>query len=144
MSFFFWKLYCLSFESYLQITPLTSSNFSLTQRRQLLLLILAIDGLWIWCLTSLSTIFQLYRGSQFYWWRKTEYQRKPLTSSKSLTNFYHIMLYGVDLVWSGFKCTTLMAIGTDWIGSCKSNYNMITITTAPPGYGQKEWPTELD
>jgi hypothetical protein len=54
------------------------------------------------------------------------------------------MLYGVDLVWSGFKCTTLMAIGTDWIGSCKSNYNMITITTAPPGYGQKEWPTELD
>jgi len=45
--------------------------------------------------------------------------------------FYCIMLYRVHMACVEFKLTTLVVIGTDYTGSCKSKYHTITTTTDP-------------
>ena len=75
----------------------------------------------LWCLTPLSTIFQLY---QFY-------PEKTTDLPKVTDKLYHLMLYRINIVCSGFELTTLVVIGTGCIGSYKSSYHRIMTTPAP-------------
>jgi hypothetical protein len=45
-----------------------------------------------------------------------------------MTNFITYNCIEYISPWTGFKLTTLVVIGTDCIGSCKSNYHTITTT----------------
>jgi hypothetical protein len=136
----YWNRMCLHFRSirfywntcYLSLFSLFVLLYTFTSIFLWTLDVLVIiDGLW--CLTPFLTIFQLYRGGQFYWWRKPGYLEKTTDLSPTAVKRYHIMLYQVDLAMNGVR-THNLTIDTDCTGSCKSNYHAITITTTPFNY----------
>jgi hypothetical protein len=87
-------------------------------------------GWGLWCLTTLSAIFQLYRVVNFIGGGNRRTRKKTTDLTQVTDKLYHIMLYGVHLAMNGVR-THLVVIGTDCIGSCKYNYHTIPTTTPP-------------
>jgi hypothetical protein len=74
----------------------------------------------------------------WWWWSVLLVKETGVHGETTISNLrqvtyklYHIVLYWVHLAWVWLELTTSVVIGTNCIGSCKSNYYTITTTMAP-------------
>ena len=73
-------------------------------------------GLGLWCLTPLSTLFQLYIVSFIGGGNRSTWGKTP-DLPQFTDKIYHIMLHRVHLAMNGIRTHNSM-IGTDCIGNC--------------------------
>jgi hypothetical protein len=76
-----------------QTNKLKVDNFINSQNDYPLYHILVDCWFGLWYITPLSTIFQLYRGCQFYWLRKQVYPEKTTDLPYGTDKLYHMTMY---------------------------------------------------
>ena len=81
--------------------------------------------------TPLLTIFHLYRGGPFYWWRKPENPEKTATLPQVTDKLITLCCIEYTSPWTGFELITLVVIGSDCTGSWKLVGNPTTIQSRP-------------
>jgi hypothetical protein len=77
-------------------------------------------------ITTLNTLILLFYLVFFHW-----YDEISCFVASHWQTWSHI---DNILPWTRFGLTTLVVIGTDYTGSCKSNYHMITTETSPMNF----------
>ena len=105
-------IYYLNYNTEFNVPVYTNEwlSYYLTPSQQLYIYIVGRTQ-YFWGGYGVSRYFQqyfIYRGRQFYLWRKPEYPVKTTVLSQG----NRIMLYRVHLAWARFERTTLVVIGS--------------------------------
>ena len=106
-------------------------KYCCTERTKSLSLIFRLVWFGLWCLTYFQQYFSYIVVVSFIGGGNRSTWRKPPTCHKSLTNFITWCCIEYTSPWSRFEITTLVVIGNDCMGSCKSNYYTTKTTMAP-------------